>query len=139
VSADKLFEEVLAMDRRLLGPDHLQVARDLNNLAESLRRAGRAARAETALRQSLVIHAKTLPSNDWQTGSTKVQLARCLAEERKFAEVERLLLEGYAAVEREFGPASARTTAEIERAIAIYEAWGRPDKAAEWRKKGTRP
>lgn len=123
------------MDRRLLGPDHIQVARDLNNLAESLRRGGDYRRAETTLRESLMLHAKTHPPDHWQVASTKTLLARCLADQRRFEEAERLLLEGYPVVERQFGASSPRVIAVVERAVAIYQAWGKPDKAAEWRAK----
>jgi len=125
--------EVVEMDRRLLGPDHLEVAHDLNALGDSLRLGGDARRAEEVLRESLAIQARALPRDHWQIASTRTMVALCLVDQRRFAEAERLMLEAYPIVEKEFGPGHRRVAAVVERLVALYEAWGKPDKAREWR------
>jgi tetratricopeptide (TPR) repeat protein len=127
--------EVVEMDRRLLGPDHLEVAHDLNALGDSLRLGGDARRAEEVLRESLAIQARVLPSNHWQIASTRTMVALCLVDRRRFAEAERLTLEAYPIVEKEFGPGHRRVAVVVERLVALYEAWGKPERAGEWKAK----
>ena len=131
-AANKLFEQVAALDRQLLGSNHLDYAGILNNWAESLRRGGDARQAAALLRESLSIHIKALPPGSWQIASTKIMLARCLAELKEFADSEKLMLEGYAEFERQFGPEDQRTLRTAKQTAGVYTAWGKPDKAAEW-------
>jgi non-specific serine/threonine protein kinase/serine/threonine-protein kinase len=134
-TANALFAQVVAMDRQLLGPGHLDLARSLNNWGEALRLGGDAGRAESVFRESLAIHARALPRGHWQIAATQTMVARCLVEQRRFVEAERLMLEAYPIVEAQFGRGHRRVTAVVERAVALYEAWGKPDKAREWRAK----
>lgn len=134
-TANALFAQVVAMDRQILGPDHLIVAGSLNYWGESLRLGGDARRAEEMLRESLAIHVKALPRGHWMIAATQTLVARCLVPQRRFTEAERLLLEAYPIVEAQFGPRHRRVTAVVERIVALYEAWGKPEKVTEWRAK----
>jgi non-specific serine/threonine protein kinase/serine/threonine-protein kinase len=134
-AANGYFEESVAMDRARLGTDHIQVARSLNNWAESLRLGGEAGRAEGLLRESLAIHSKVLPAGHWQTAMTQTLIALCLMQQSRFPEAERLVLEAYPAVEKQVGPGDRRLRTVGERVLQLYEAWGRSEKAAEWRAK----
>ena len=137
--ANELFEEVVAVDRRLLGARHIQVARVLNNWSESLRRSGEARRAETLLRESVSIHAESLSPTHWQTASTEMLLFRTLFDQRRFQDAEGVLTRAYASIEREFGPAHARSQTAAERAVELYVAWNKPAQASAWRAKLKRP
>ncbi len=59
----------------------------------------------------------------------------CLAGLGRYAEAEASLLEGHELIERGFGVEHARTVEAIRALIDLYDAWGKPDKAAEWRAK----
>jgi non-specific serine/threonine protein kinase/serine/threonine-protein kinase len=133
--ANALFEQAVPMDRRLFGPSHLIVAGDLNYWAESLRRSGDARRAESIVREALAIQMKALPPGNWQVASTNTLLARCLAQEGRFVVAERLFLDAYPIIEKQFPPGHPRLTAAAQQGAEIYETWGKPDKAAEWRAK----
>jgi hypothetical protein len=100
-----------------------------------VRRSGDPGRAEQLLRTSVAIHAKALSPGHWQTATTQSLLAQCLVSQRRFAEAERLLVEAYATLAREFGATHARTTVVAERVVELYDAWQRPKPAAEWRAK----
>jgi non-specific serine/threonine protein kinase/serine/threonine-protein kinase len=134
-AANAFFEKVLAIDRRLFGSDHLIVAGGLSNWAESLRLAGDPRGAEALLRESLAIYSRALPSGHWRVATTETLLARCLVPQGRFAEAERLLIAAHPSVEKQFGASDQRTTRVVEAAVSLYEAWGKPDKAAEWRAK----
>ena len=84
------------------------------------------------LRESLSIHIKALPPESWRIASTKIMLARCLAELREFTASEKLVLEGYAEIEKQFGPEDPRALQAAKQTAGVYRALGKPDKAAEW-------
>ncbi|MGQ0734215.1 MAG: tetratricopeptide repeat protein [Acidobacteriota bacterium] len=133
--ADVLFAQVVEADRKILGPQHIQVGRSLNNWAESVRRSGDPRRAEKLLRESVAIHAKSLSPTHWQTVSTESLLGRCLIDQLRFAEAERLLLNAHTWLEREFGATHTRATIVAERIVELYEAWRKQAQAAQWRAK----
>jgi len=133
--ASALYAQVVAADRQMLGPDHLETAAVMNGWAESLRLAGDPRQAEKIFRESLAIHARVLPPGSWQIAATESLIARCLVDQRRFAEAERMMLEAYPIVEAKFGPAHPRSTTVAGRLVALYEAWGKPDQVAEWRAK----
>lgn len=137
--ANAIFVQVVAMDRQILGPDHLIVAGSLNYWGESLRLVGDARRAEGVLRESLAIHVKALPEGHWMIAATQTLIARALVDQRRFAEAERLMLEAYPIVDAHFGARHPRVTAVVERIVALYDAWGKPEKAAAWREKLPKP
>ena len=137
--ANAIFVQVVAMDRQILGPGHLIVGGSLNYWGESLRLDGDARRAEEVLRESLAIHVKALPQGHWMIAATQTLIARALVDQRRFAEAERLMLEAYPTVDAQFGARHPRVTAVVERIVALYDAWGKPEKAAEWRAKLPKP
>jgi hypothetical protein len=60
-----------------------------------------------------------------------------LAAEEKYGEAEKLLTDGYQGLaEREATiPANSKTTLDqaAEWTIQLYQAWGKPERAAAWR------
>ena len=60
-------------------------------------------------------------------------LGACLTAERRYPEAEALLLRAHAGLETSRGRDHERTVETRERLVALYEAWGRPDRAAPWR------
>ncbi|MFH0982883.1 MAG: hypothetical protein V2A79_15280, partial [Planctomycetota bacterium] len=58
---------------------------------------------------------------------------RCLTDLGRYAEAEALLLAAYAGEARMRGEDHENTRDSVESLIALYEAWGQPDKAAEYR------
>ena len=63
----------------------------------------------------------------------------CLAGEQRYAEAEPLLVEGYrgmlARKERIAAPYRYPVDNARESIVQLYQAWGKPEKAAEWKKK----
>lgn len=93
--------------------------------------------AELKLRECLTIRQKIQPE-DWSTFDTKSMLGEALLDQKKFAEAEPLLLSGYAGLkqhEDKVPPQDRhRLTSALERLVHLYEAWGKQDKADQWRK-----
>ena len=94
--------------------------------------------AELFFRENLVIREKIQPE-DWQTFNTMFRLGSALVAQKKHAEAEPLLHEGYAGMkqrEATRGPAGKRRMTEaIERLVRLYEAVDDGDRIAEWRQK----
>ena len=94
--------------------------------------------AEPILRESLAIREKNEP-DAWTTFDTKSLLGGALAGQKKYADAEPLLLAGYEGMkqrEKTIPPQSSTRLPEgIERLVQLYDAWGKKDKADEWRKK----
>jgi hypothetical protein len=95
-------------------------------------------KAEPLLREFLAIRQRKSP-DDWRTFETSSLLGDSLLSQKKFAEAEPLLLAGYnglKAREAKVPAQSKRRLAEAAtRIAALYNAWGKPENAAEWRKK----
>jgi tetratricopeptide (TPR) repeat protein len=58
VEAEALYRRALAINEKYFGPDHPNVATDLNNLAELLRDTNRLSEAEPLIRRALAIDQK---------------------------------------------------------------------------------
>ncbi|MCH7592345.1 MAG: tetratricopeptide repeat protein, partial [Planctomycetes bacterium] len=94
--------------------------------------------AEELLRESLAIRKMALPEGHWRIGAASVLMAQSLVGQRQLGEAEPFLLEGHrilaAALETVPDHLKERLTREVaQTGMDLYEAWGKPDKAAEFR------
>lgn len=119
--------------RRTFQPGHPDVADSLIVLGRILIARQDYAGAEPVLLECLEIRRKKLPENHWAVPHTASILGGCLAALGRYEEAEPLLVDGYSRLLVVLGAAHERTVEAVHRGISLYEAWGRPDKAAEWR------
>ena len=98
----------------------------------------RFADAESTSRELLTAYQESFPDN-WRRSYTQAILGASLAGERKYEEAEPTLTSAYdSLVEKrdsvfaEFRPSIANWGEQI---AAMYQSWGRAEKAAEWRQK----
>jgi uncharacterized protein HemY len=91
----------------------------------------RHAEAEPLLRECLAIRERVMP-DDWLRWSAMSLLGESLLGQGKHAEAEPLLVE---ACEKMAPPPPFlfRKAEALARVVQLYEAWGKPEKAAEWR------
>ncbi len=129
--------QVLALRGRVLPDAHPMVAATELVLGLALLDLGRAREADPVLRESLALRRKSLPPGHWHISSSESALGACLTAEGRFAEAEALLLRAEAGLESSRGPDHERTVEARQRLAGLYEAWGRPGRAARWRA-GTR-
>ena len=133
-----LFEETLKLQKAKLGPDHPGTLNTMNNLAGTYLNAQRWAEALTTARECLELRAKKMP-DDWQRFHTMSQLGAAQTGQTKYAEAEPMLLQGYdglKAREAKIPAMRKKNLAEAAaRIVPFYEAWGKKDKADEWRAK----
>jgi tetratricopeptide (TPR) repeat protein len=101
---------------------------------ETLMKEGAFGQAEPLLRACLAMRQKALTEGHWLIADTKSLLGEALAGQDKFAEAERMLLEGYAGMERSPQADERRKRAAVQRIVGLYSAWGKPDRAAVWQR-----
>jgi tetratricopeptide (TPR) repeat protein len=91
--------------------------------------------AEATSRECYAIRAKLRP-DDWSTFHAKNMIGAALAGQKKFAEAEPLLIEGYLGMKQQEAKIPAfhlvRLTEGLDRIIACYTAWGKPGEVAKW-------
>jgi tetratricopeptide (TPR) repeat protein len=128
-----LSRQVLALRGRTLPDGHPMVAASLQTAGLSLMDLGRAREAEPLLRESLALRRRVLPPDHWLLASAESVLGACLTAEHRYREAEALLLHAAASLEASRGGSHERTVEARKRLVALYEAWGRPQRAASWR------
>jgi len=133
-AAEPLYREALAIRRKSLGNERPEVADCLAGLAWVLVVTGRASEGEQFARAAVEIRRKKLPADSPDTVRSEGVLGICLVKLHRFDEAEPLLLKSYDFLSTK-EPKQQVTRMTLEHIITLYEAWGKPDKAAEWRKK----
>ena len=108
-------------------------------LGRYLIRQGKHAEAVAVLRECLEIKEKTQPG-DWTTAAARSLLGEALAGQGDFLAAESLLVNAQKALtERceKILPRDRDATLRdaADRLVRLYEAWGKKDKAEEWRKR----
>jgi hypothetical protein len=123
--------------RKALPADSPQLAGLLAQVGLGLQQEKKWTEAEPLLRECLTIRAHTQP-DVWSTFNTKSLLGGALLGQSKYAEAEPLLLAGHAGMKQrektipEQGKIRLREA--VERLVQLYEATGKTDEAAKWRK-----
>jgi serine/threonine protein kinase/tetratricopeptide (TPR) repeat protein len=125
--------QVLALRGRVLPDTHPMVAATQQVMGLALLDLGRPREAEPLLRESLELRRQSLPPGHWLISSSESMLGACLTAEGRYAEAEALLLRAHAGLESSRGHDHERTIEARRRLVALYEVWGRPDRAAAWR------
>jgi tetratricopeptide (TPR) repeat protein len=133
--AEPLFREALRIIRRALpAGDPVVTAAARVGLGAALMENGHAREAEPHLREGLEIYRKVVPFKlEVTTAYVENLLGGCLVALGRHAEAEPLLLGSYARLGVDRGVLPVRARLARERIIRLYETWGQPGKAAEWR------
>jgi len=125
-----LRREGLAMTRRVLGPDHPGVSGSLQGLARLYVQAGDVAVAESLLVEALDIRRKASGPRHALVGLLLMDLGTLNAQRRHYEEAEAQLLEAQSIVEAQIAGDHPEARA-IRAALAdLYDAWGKPERAA---------
>ena len=128
--AELLYREALG-----LRAEHLDLACVGFKLASLLHDRGDCPQAEPLLRNAVDCFRRHFSEGNWRIADVENVLGSCLIEFGLFAEAEPLLLESYPILKAKYGEQHTRTAEALDRIIDLYEAWRKPDKAAEWRTK----
>ncbi|MCU0251771.1 MAG: tetratricopeptide repeat protein [Vicinamibacterales bacterium] len=132
--AEAAFGEAISIKKESLGADHPEVALATTFLADSLCRSGKASEAEVTARAALKINTDRLGKDHPRTKESEGALGCAMVKSGRYGEAEPYMLSFADALEQNTG--AEGDAREVAQQIAgMYAAWGKPDKAAEWRKK----
>jgi tetratricopeptide (TPR) repeat protein len=135
--AEKLYRQILQQAQEQ-DPESPQTAALMAVLSLNLLQQKKYADAEPVLRECLAIREQKQPGF-WATFSTQSMLGGALLGQKKYAEAEPLLSKGYQGMknqEEKIPPqGKVRLVEALERLVQLYEATGRKDEAAKWRKR----
>jgi non-specific serine/threonine protein kinase/serine/threonine-protein kinase len=131
--AEALTRRVVDAYVRLLGETHETTLNNMNNLGMVLSRQGRFAEAETWQLRAWRTAQTSLPAGHWRTLVFERDYGATLVGLRRFPEAEQHLTASYRALLAAFGPAHRRTTSAAGQLANLYDAWGKPKPAAEFR------
>jgi eukaryotic-like serine/threonine-protein kinase len=129
----------LVAARQKSSPAHSPaVAADLVALGSNLLKQQEWTEAERVLRESLKIGEANRP-DDWSTFEARSLVGASLVGQQRYGEAEALVVVGYEGFKAREATLSAKSKmhlpAAAERVVQLYEAWGKKEKAVEWRNK----
>ena len=125
--------EALQIAASALGDDHTDVAVYKANLARVHLARKDAAAAESLLREALAIRQRAYPAGHWRIGEAEGLLGETLSALGRYDEAEGMLLDAHRLLKDGPGWEGREAKATLLRLVALYEAWGRPEKAALYR------
>jgi serine/threonine protein kinase/Tfp pilus assembly protein PilF len=136
-------QDAVGIARAALGNDHQLVAIYTINLASLSLTRKQPAAAESLLREGLRIRTlaprlvpsrrRTFSEDDWSIGATKSLLGASLVALARYDEAEAVLLDARRDLDALPRPHGREIRATITRLVELYDAWGKPDRAAAYR------
>lgn len=122
-----------------MGPEHEDTINTVEMVIMAYLPQGKFSESEPLAREVLDFYRRKQPDT-WFRFLSESMLGASLAGLKRYAEAEPLLLDGYqgmlARKARSLGPAGmSEWNAARKWIVELYEAWGKPEMAAEWRKK----
>ncbi len=127
----------LAGRRHALGSDNPDTIASATDLALAYISQGKFAESEPPAREAVTFFRSRQP-DDWDRFRAESLLGASLAGQKKYAEAEPLALEGYQGMLARKAQTAVPDLPQLERAcnwlVQLYEAWGKPEKAAAWKK-----
>jgi tetratricopeptide (TPR) repeat protein len=134
--AESLLLKVLGVRQRVLGSKHPDTATALTLLTQIRLQQKKYAEAEPVIREALNRYDEKIPDS-WRRYHSQSLLGASLAGQGKYAEAEPSLLAGYQGMLQRQATIPADHRSDLQRAaewiVQLYQDWGKPDKAAEWR------
>jgi tetratricopeptide (TPR) repeat protein len=136
--AERLLTGVVETSRRNLGAEHPFTLFAMNGVGMLYLNQREYSKAETWLRHALNRYEKTT-AETWPRYFCQSMLGASLAGQRKFAEAETPLVEGYEGMLHLESTISFGNKSKLEKVrgwvVQLYKNWGKQDKAAEWQEK----
>jgi len=137
--AETYAKQELAGFRRRCGLECQDAMEAQDDLALACQSQGKFAESEALARGAVEFNRKTPTDQWWERFRAPGLLGASLAGQKKYAEAEPLLLEAYRGLaewkDRTPVPDQDEIGRVVEWIVQLYQDWGKPEKAAEWRLK----
>ena len=132
--AEGMYVETLDVAQRVLGKDHVANLMYSFNLAELYQEQGRPEKAEPLFAEAVTGGRKRLAGHPY-LGAFLVGYGTTLTTLQRFEEAQTALLEAYEILKEASGPTATYRVKAATSLAELYESWGEPEQAAEWRAK----
>jgi len=132
--AETLGRRCLELRQRGLGNEHPETLEAMGLLARVYSKQGHYEEAEL-LYKTVQETQRRLETQYDKVLRQLEGLAALYVEQARYGEAEPLLLQEFQRRENQFGPEHPYTIDMLNQLVSLYEAWGKPEKAAQWRKK----
>jgi serine/threonine protein kinase len=133
--AETIAWEALPLHRHTFPVGHEHIGRALALLGRVLTEQGKPAEGEPLLREAADLFRKHSPSKQDLIAETETWLGACLTARGRYEEAETFSLRSYNILKAAPAVPPRDKEAAKQRIVKLYDAWGKPDKAAEWRAK----
>jgi tetratricopeptide (TPR) repeat protein len=134
--AEELLRQALTGLERAYGADHPDLASSHWSLAHVLWGQGKLDEAEVELRAAVAIAEQAYPEGSAGRAAYRLPLGNLLAEQRRFADAEPMVLSAYETFLATDGPEGPRTADAAAWLVKLYDAWGRTSEADRYRDEG---
>ncbi|NUO81814.1 serine/threonine protein kinase [candidate division KSB1 bacterium] len=131
--AEALFREAYAMIKKSLPPGNPTFAFALASIGNARMAQGDSVTADSLFRAALVISQKAFQEEHWLTARIRTRLGLCLIKQQRYAEAEETLSAAYRFQKTAQGEQHPYTQETVTSLGMLYEAWGKPQKAEEYR------
>ena len=98
-----------------------------------LNKTGKSKEGETILREAVKLRTESLPKEHFWVAVANDALGECLTTQHRFAEAEPLLVQNYDLLNSRLGKRDPRTADALRRLVTLYDVWGKPAQAAQYR------
>ena len=123
--AEPWMKRALAIDEAGYGPDHPDVARDLNNLAMLLQATNRLTEAEPLMRRALAINEASYGADHPTVAINLNNLAQLLQDTNRLGEAEPLMRRALAIDEASYGPNHPRVAIDLSNLATLLQSTNR--------------
>jgi serine/threonine-protein kinase len=131
--AEAWFRRMMDIYKTAYGERHYLYALAYANVASVYLARKDFPRAEQMFREVVQRYTAALSADHLYTGIGRIKLGRALVGERRYAEAEEHVLAGYNILAKQTSPSATWLQSARKELVTIYEAIGRPDKAAQYR------
>jgi len=136
--AETYAAQALKGQRHAFGSESLDTINSATDLALAYVSQGKFSESEPLAREAVQFYESKQP-DQWNRFYAESLLGVSLAGQKKYSDAEPLLLKGYQGMLARQGQISVPDRYFMDRGrewlVQLYSAWGKPHKAAEWRKK----
>jgi serine/threonine-protein kinase len=133
--AERLLRDATTLLARSLGTSHGVYASALSSLGDALALRGALDSAEVLQRRALAIRVAESGPEHTSTALTALRLADVLARGRRYVEADSIYRRSLAVVRRHTTDTHKDVRATYAGLASLYEAWGKPDSAAAFRRR----